>query len=101
MSSSIGMNAIHPLEPGSMDLEELKKRYGDRIAFIGNINMDLLATGMPDQIRREVRERIALLGPRYGYLVSSSNSVADYCRAENVRAMVDAVKEFGRYPLQV
>jgi uroporphyrinogen-III decarboxylase len=42
---------------------------------------------------------IAILGPGYGYLGSSSNSIADCCRAENVVAMVEAVKEFGRYPL--
>jgi uroporphyrinogen decarboxylase len=96
---TLGMNAIHPLEPGSMDLGELKKRYGARLGFIGNVNMDLLATGTPAQVREEVRERIALLGPGYGYLLSSSNSIADFCRAENVVAMVEAVKEFGRYPL--
>ena len=30
-----GMNAIHPLEPGSMDLEELYTLYGDKISFVG------------------------------------------------------------------
>ncbi|MGQ9632165.1 MAG: uroporphyrinogen decarboxylase family protein [bacterium] len=96
-----GMNAIHPLEPGSMDLRELKRRYGDRIAFIGNINMDLLARGTPEEVRQEVKERIALMGPGYGYLISSSNSIAEYCKPENVVAMVEAIKEFGRYPLKV
>jgi uroporphyrinogen-III decarboxylase len=95
----LGMNALHPLEPGSMDLRELKRRYGDRIAFIGNINLDLLSTGTPAEVREEVRARIGLLGPGYGYLLSSSNSITDYCRPENVVEMVRALKEYGRYPL--
>jgi uroporphyrinogen decarboxylase len=95
----LGMNALHPLEPGSMDIAELKRRYGGRIAFVGNINLDTLSTGTPQQVRREVKEAIRVLGPRFGYLLSSSNSITDYCRAENVVAMVQALKEFGRYPL--
>jgi hypothetical protein len=97
----LGMNALHPLEPGSMDLAELKRRYGGRIAFIGNINLDLLAKGTPAQVRQEVRERIGLLGPGYGYLLSSSNSITDYCRPENVVEMVRALRDYGSYPLKV
>jgi hypothetical protein len=96
----LGMNAIHPLEPGSMDARELKRRYGQRLAFIGNINLDTLSTGTPEQVRREVKETIDILGPGNGYLLSSSNSVTDYCKADNVVAMVRALKEYGRYPLK-
>lgn len=91
-----GMDGIHPLEPGSMDPVALKKRYGNRIALVGNINIDTLTLGSPEDVRAEVRQRIAELAPNGGYLVSSSNSVAEYCRPENVRAMIDAVWEFGR-----
>lgn len=97
----LGMNALHPLEPGSMDLSELKRRYGSRVAFIGNINLDLLSTGTPAQVRDEVRRRIGLLGPGYGYLLSSSNSITDYCRPGNVVEMVSALRDYGSYPLRV
>ena len=92
-----GMNAIHPLEPGSMDLEELYRQYGGELSFVGNINMDTLARGTPEEVRAEVRDRIALFGPGNGYLLSSSNSIAEYCRAENVVEMVAAMKEYGAY----
>jgi uroporphyrinogen decarboxylase len=94
---SQGMNAIHPLEPGSMDPVALKHRYGDRIAFVGNISIDTLTLGTPDDVREEVRQRMAEMAPGGGYLVSSSNSVTEYCRPENVQAMIDAVEEFGSY----
>ena len=94
-----GMNAIHPLEPGSMDLDDLYRVYGKRLSFVGNINMDTLARGTREEVRSEVRDRVALFGPGNGYLLSSSNSIADYCLADNVVEMVAAMKEYGTYPL--
>ncbi|MFH1928538.1 MAG: uroporphyrinogen decarboxylase family protein [Chloroflexota bacterium] len=94
-----GMNALHPLEPGAMDPGLLKREYGDWLAFVGNINLDTLTRGTPEEVRREVRERIAQMGPDYGYLLSSSNSITRDCKPENVMAMLDALQEFGHYPL--
>jgi hypothetical protein len=98
---SQGMNAIHPLEPGSMDLDYLKREYGDRCAFVGNIDIDLLGRGSPEEVRQQVRERIAQLGPGYGYLMSSSNSITEYCLPENVVAMLEALEEYGAYPIDL
>lgn len=94
---SQGMHALHPLEPGAMDPATLKTRYGNRLAFVGNINVDTLERGTPEQARREVRERIAQLGPGSGFLLSSSNSITPEARPENVRAMLDALADFGFY----
>ncbi len=96
---SQGMNAIHPLEPGSMDLRELKDRYGDRIAFVGNINVDTLTRGSRNEVTELVKECIKILGTDYGYLMSSSNSIIPGCNPENVKAMVDALDMCGNYPL--
>jgi len=96
---SLGMNAIHPLEPGAMDPIALKQRYGDSLALVGNIDVDLLSRGTPEQVRQEVQERITQLGPGYGYLLSSSNSITDYCLPENVWAMLEALRDYGNYPM--
>jgi len=94
-----GMNAIHPLEPGSMDLLELKKRYGHRVTLVGNIDIDLLTRGTPQQVKKQVRDRIRMLGRGYGYILSSSNSITPACLPENVKAMIEALLEYGRYPI--
>lgn len=96
---SQGMNAIHPLEPGSMDLLELKKRYGHRVTLVGNIDIDLLTRGTPQQVKKQVRDRIRMLGRGYGYILSSSNSITPACLPENVKAMIEALLEYGRYPI--
>ncbi len=93
------MNAIHPLEDGSMDLDLLKSRWGGKTTLVGNINLNTLGLGTTEQVQQEVKDRIAQLGPDYGYILSSGNSVAKYCKAENVLTMIDTLKKFGRYPL--
>lgn len=98
---SQGMNAIHPLEPGSMDLAKLKKRYGHRITFVGGIDVDLLTRGTPQEVKEQVKERIRILGSNYGYIAGSSNSITPSCLPENVKAMVEALLEYGQYPLKV
>ena len=96
---SLGMNALHPIEPKAMDIFELKREYGSRVCLVGNIDLNTLTLGTPDDVRREVIEKIRRLAPGGGYLLSSSSSIASYCKPENVAAMVKAVKEFGRYPI--
>ncbi|MDY6914351.1 MAG: uroporphyrinogen decarboxylase family protein [Planctomycetota bacterium] len=98
---SQGMDAIHPLEPGAMDIDELKRRWGDKITLVGNIDLNTLSLGTPEQTRQEVKDRICRLGPGYGYILSSGNSISDYCKPENVLAMVNTIKELGHYPLHI
>jgi len=96
-----GMDAIHPLEPESMDLVYLKKRYGAHITLVGNIDIDLLSRGKPQEVAEQVKDRIRVLGPGYGYMLCSSNSITPACLPENVEAMIEALLEYGRYPLKL
>ena len=95
------VDALHPIEPKAMDINELKERYGDRLALIGNIDLGYTLTRgtMRDVVilvRRGVRD-IALGG---GYAVGSSNAILGYVEFENYMAMVRVAKEYGRYPLR-
>jgi uroporphyrinogen decarboxylase len=82
------------------NLGELKARWGDRLTFCGGVDTHrILPTGTPDEVRAEVRRVIEILGPGGGYMVSSVHTVMDDVSAENILAMVDAVEEFGTYPI--
>jgi uroporphyrinogen decarboxylase len=94
-----GLDALHPIEPKAMDIAGLKQQYGDRLALLGNIDVDLLTRGSPDEIRADVQARIRQVGPGGGYAIGSSNSVPDYVPVMNYRALVEASLEFGRYPI--
>jgi uroporphyrinogen decarboxylase len=95
-----GINAIHPLEHTSMDITEVKKRFGKRITLIGNIDLiHTLPYGTKEEIYAEVSERIKTVGYNGGYIVSSANSIPPSIPIENYVAMLNAVREYGHYPV--
>ncbi len=96
---SLGINGLHPIEPGPMDLGMLKKRYAGRLCLCGHISLDRLSRGTPQEIEQLVSQAIAIAGPGGGYIAGSSNSITEYCQPENVRAMQHAIHRYGRYPL--
>jgi uroporphyrinogen decarboxylase len=97
---SLGMNGIHPIQPSAMDIKRVKALYGKRVCMVGNIDLNYTLTlGTPEEVEKEVKERISVAGPGGGYIISSANSLTDYCKPENVWAMARAVKKYGRYPL--
>ncbi len=93
----LGMNGIHPIEPGAMDLADLKRRYGGRISLAGHISVDALGRGTPAEVDELVRQAIAIAGPGGGYIAGSSNSIPFYAQPENVLAMARAIKKYGSY----
>lgn len=97
-----GIHALHPIEPKAMDIVEAKRHLAGRVCIIGNIDLGYTLTrGTPQEVREEVRSRIRDCAPGGGYVVSSSNSVTEYVPIDNYRAMLAAVEEFGKYPIQV
>lgn len=91
----LGMDGIHPLEPGTMDLDYLKMQFGKKLCLIGNIDIDkTLSRGTVEDVYREVEERIHQLGAGGGFIISDSNSIPSYCKAENVIAMSEAVQQY-------
>lgn len=84
-----GFNALHPVEPKAMDIRALKQRVGDKLCLLGNIEVDRLARGTPDEIRELVRANIRDLAHDGGYCVGSSNSVTNYVQLANYKAMLE------------
>jgi uroporphyrinogen decarboxylase len=99
----MGVDILNPIQTsaGKMaNLAELKFRWGDQLTFCGAIDTHrILPTGTPEEVRDEVRRVIEILGPGGGYMVSSVHTVMDDVPPENILAMVDAVEEFGKYPI--
>jgi len=97
-----GFHGFNPVQPNAMDIETVKRKWGDKLCLIGNLNLDsTLTLGSPEDVRAEVYERIRTIGPGGGYMVASSNSVTDYVPLENMKAMIDATFEFGKYPIEL
>lgn len=103
MVDEAGIDAIDPLEPlAGMDIGRVKAAYGDRIAVMGNVDCtELLCHGTAHDVEEAVKETIAKAAPGGGFVLASSNSIHPAVKPENYRAMVDAGRRWGRYPLDV
>ncbi len=96
-----GIDALDPLEPiAGIDIGEMKERYGHRIALAGNIDCtELLTRGTQEDVVEAVKETIAKAGVGGGYILASSNSIHPGVDPNNYKAMVEAAREYGQYPL--
>jgi uroporphyrinogen decarboxylase len=97
-----GVDALNPIEPvAGMDIAEVKRKFGAQVCLIGNVDCShLLSFGTPDEVRQAVRECIAAASKGGGHILSSSNSIHSGVKPENYVAMVEAVHEFGAYPIR-
>ncbi len=102
MMIGTGIDGINPIEPvAGMDIGEVKRKYGDRVCLIGNIDCgDLLSSATEAEVRRVVRETIHTAGVGGGYIVSSSNTIHSAVKPENYRAMIEETHRFGVYPIR-
>jgi uroporphyrinogen decarboxylase len=96
----IGVDILNPVQPDVMDPAELKRLYGDRLTFFGTVGTaQLWSWGTPEEIRGEVRERIATVGSGGGLIIAPAYDLepAEGIPWANVLAFLDAVDEFSRY----
>jgi uroporphyrinogen decarboxylase len=96
----IGVNVYNPVQPNvyGSDPLELKERYGDRISFFGGIDQQsLLPSGDMDKIRKEIKERISILGKDRGYLIAPAHILQPDVSTETIEFMIQSVLESGFY----
>lgn len=89
-----GVNCLHSLPPNLYDLMEIKKRWGDKLCFAGNLDLNLLSLGTTEETRQAVRavKKVWAAEKRGGMILSSANTVANYCKVENYLAMMDELQ---------
>lgn len=93
----VGYACLHPLEArAGNDVRELKRVYGDRLAFIGNISVETLG-GSKEAIAAEMRTKLPAAMAGGGYIFASDHSVPPSVSLDNYRFAVELAKELGRY----
>jgi len=96
-----GFDALHCLEPPYVDLNFVKKKVGNKLCLLGNIDTThVLVNDTKKEVEDAVKYAIKILGPGGGYILSPSNShpAMSYQR---IKWMIEATKKFGTYPLQI
>jgi len=72
-----------------MDLRTLKARFGDHLCFWGGVATEVLITGTPDNVRKEVRRAMEVGSVGGGFILGPSHSVAFSTPYGNFMAMLD------------
>jgi uroporphyrinogen decarboxylase len=96
-----GLDGLHAVQPDctGMGLQTLKDQFGDKILFNGAIDShNILIDGNTETVRAGTREVLDIMMPGGGFIAGASHdTILEETPVENVVAMFDTIKEFGRY----
>ena len=88
------MDMLNPIQPASMDRAEIKRDFGDKLCFWGSIDEHYsLPFGSPEEIRREVKERLTTMGKKGGLILAPTHHVQLDTPMENFLAMQQTITQ--------
>lgn len=95
-----GFDILNPVQCSATDMEpqRLKDEFGDRVVFWGGgvDTQKTLPFGTPDEVYREVRERVDIFAPGGGFVFDAIHNVQANTPIENVVAMFKALGDVRR-----
>ncbi len=93
----VGIDAKHSFEDKIVPVEEACRRWGDRVAILGGVDMDVLGRGTEEQVRARTRQILEVCGVKgTGYCLGSGNTAANYIPKQNYLAMLDEGRRWNR-----
>ncbi len=86
----IGVDVFNPFQPEAMDVFEMKRLHGPGITFSGGIGTQgRMVHGTPDDVRREVRELLQVVGRGGGLIAETTKPIRPETPVENAAACVE------------
>jgi uroporphyrinogen decarboxylase len=97
----VGVDAYNPLEfKAGMDALALRRQYGHRIGFCGNMDVQLWSSATPEELKAAVLTKLnAAKGG--GFIFQSDHSVPGDVSGERYDYVVRLVRQYGTYPLRL
>lgn len=87
-----GLDVLHPLQPESNNVVRCQREFGKDITFWGALgSQSTIPFGRPEDVRREVRDRLKLFG-KGGYILAPAGAAPAETPAENILAIVDEAR---------
>lgn len=80
------------------DIKRAKEILGDKTCIMGNVPISLMVTGAPEEVKSHCKSLIESVGEGGGYIMAPG-AASDDVKVENLRAMLEAAKEYGVYHL--
>ena len=99
----IGVDILNPLQPDVNNVTEIKKEYGDKLTFWGNVDTrNVMSKGTCADVVEEVKKVIRVLAPGGGLILASNHTIQATPRAvDNTIAFYWAAQKFGNYPIDL
>jgi uroporphyrinogen decarboxylase len=85
----VRIDGKHSFEDVIIPVQEFQERYGNSIAVLGGLDVNILGAGTPDDVRRKTRFLIETCGHRGRYAIGSGNSIPSYIPLINYLTMVE------------
>ncbi|MDH7571889.1 MAG: uroporphyrinogen decarboxylase family protein, partial [Armatimonadota bacterium] len=85
----VRIDGKHSFEDAILPVWEFQARYGERIAVLGGLDLNVLAGRSPEEVRAATRWLMDRCGARGRYAIGSGNSVPSYVPVPNYLSMVD------------
>ena len=98
-----GIEIINPVQTECRNMEpaKLKRDFGSELTFWGaGCDPRILEFGTPDEVRNQARNSILHFAPGGGYVFASIHNIQPEVPPQNIVALFEAAKEFGRYPIK-
>jgi uroporphyrinogen decarboxylase len=92
----VKIDAKHSFEENVIPVQEVKKRWGNRMSLLGGMDVDFLVRNSTEAVRRKTREILEACHPGGGYFLGSGNWVTEYVPLDNYIAMLDEGRRFGQ-----
>jgi uroporphyrinogen decarboxylase len=97
----MGLDAYNPLEvKAGLDAVNLKEKFGSKLAYCGNNDIQVWETGDKDLIKEDVLRKL-IAAKNGGYIFQSDHSVSSSVSGSTYDYIVKLVREYGKYPLKL
>ena len=90
----VKLDGKHSFEDAIIPIQDFQGLYGERIAVLGGMDIDLLGSGSAEAVREHAHFLLETCGRRGRFALGSGSSIASYIPLENYLAMVDEAVDF-------
>lgn len=87
--SEVGIDGKHSFQDNVIPVEKFHATWGQRISVLGGADMDLLARGTEEDVRRRTKYLLERIGGSGSWCLGTGNTVANYIPLRNYLAMLD------------
>ena len=98
-----GFDGYHSIDPqAGMDLKWVKENYGDKVLLMGNVDCgQVLHLGTREDVIKDTLRVIKTASPGGGHIISSSNTIHSDVPYENYMQMLETVRKYSGYPINI